>query len=182
MLELMAALAHGLQELVENLVEELLALHVAQSTTLIVGFQLIQILVFRPELSKVGIRREGIEIGEHGIALHMSWVVQVHVCGVGIHGAHFLPHFVCRVAQVDAVAQRFRHLLFTVGAGQTACRLVLGQHDVGLYQHLGIGAVEAAHQLARHLEHRLLVFSGRYGGSLEERDVGSLTDRIAEKS
>ena len=42
--------------------------------------------------------------------------------------------------------------------------------------------VEAVHQFARHFEHRLLVFASRYGRGLEQGDVGSLRDGIAEKA
>ena len=59
---------------------------------------------------------------------------------------------------------------------------VLRQEDVGLDEHLTIDVVETAYELARDLEHGLLVFAGRHGGSLEERDVGCLRHGIAEEA
>ena len=41
LLELCTTLTHGLQELVEHLIEELLALHIAQTTTTVVILQLV---------------------------------------------------------------------------------------------------------------------------------------------
>ena len=48
LLQLVTALAHRLQELVQYLVQELLALHVAQTATTVVVLQLVQVLVLRP--------------------------------------------------------------------------------------------------------------------------------------
>ena len=178
----MTALAHGLEELVEHLVEELLALHVAESSTTIVVLELVEVLVFRPVLCEVGIGGEGIEIGEHGIAFDVSGVADVEVCGVGIHGAYLLPYLVGGVGEIDAVAEALRHLLLAIGAGEAACGEVLGEHDLRLYEDGRIDLVEAAHELACDLEHGLLVFACGHGGSLEERDVGSLRDGIAEEA
>ena len=72
--KLMTTLTHGLQHIINNGVEELLALHVAQSTTTIVVFQFVEVLVFRPEVLEVIVTREGIEIGEDGVALDMARV------------------------------------------------------------------------------------------------------------
>ena len=102
--------------------------------------------------------------------------------GVGVHRAHLLPHLVGRVAQVDAVAKALAHLLLAVGAGQAARRGVFGQHYLGLHEHLAVGLVEPPDELARHLEHGLLVFAGGHGGGLEERYVGSLAHRVAEEA
>ena len=52
----------------------------------------------------------------------------------------------------------------------------------GLDEHLAIDVVEAAHELARHFEHGLLVFAGGHGGSLEQGDVGSLRHGVAEEA
>ena len=48
LLELCTTLAHGLQELVEHLIEKLLALHIAQTSTTVVILQLVEILILRP--------------------------------------------------------------------------------------------------------------------------------------
>ena len=178
----MTTLAHGLQELIEHLVQELLALHVAQTATLIVGLQFVQVLVLRPELGKVLIRGEGVKIGEHGVTLHMTRVIQVHMRRIGIHRAHLLPYLISRVGEVDAVAKALRHLLLAIRTGQTTGCQILGQHDIRLHEHGCIDLIEAAHQFTCHLQHRLLVLTHGHRGRLEQRDVGSLTDRIAEEA
>ena len=79
LLKLVAALAHRLQHVVDNGVEELLALHVAQSATAVVVLQLVKVLVVGPEIGEVGIGGEGVEISEHGVALHGAGVGDVEV-------------------------------------------------------------------------------------------------------
>ena len=178
----MTALAHRFQETVEHLQEELLALHVAQSATTVMILQLVEVLILRPEVGKVLIAGEGIEVGEHGIALDMSRVIEIDMLGVSVHGAHLLPYLVGGIGEVDAVAEALGHLLLTVGAGKTAGGEVLGQQDVGLHEHRCIGGIEAAHELTRHLQHRLLILSCRHGGRFEEGDVGSLRHGVAEEA
>ena len=112
----------------------------------------------------------------------MTRVADVQMSGVGIHRAHLLPHLVGRVAEVDAVAKRLRHLLLAISAGQAACGKVLGQHDFRLNENGGVGLVEAANEFARHLDHRLLVLAHRHGRRLEKCDVGSLRNGIAEEA
>ena len=60
LLPLVTTLAHGLKHVVDNVVQELLTLHVAQTATAVVVFQLVEVLIFGPELGKVGIGREGV--------------------------------------------------------------------------------------------------------------------------
>ena len=178
----MATLTHRLEELVEHLIKELLALHVAQSTTTIVILQLVKVLIVRPELREVLVAGERIKISKDSIALHVSRVVQVDMLRIGVHRAHLLPHLIGRVREVDAVAKRLRHLLLTVSTRQSAGRQVLGQHDVRLYEHLSVGLIEATYEFTRHLKHRLLILTYGNGGRFEKRDVGSLRNGIAEES
>ena len=181
-LKLTTTLTHGLKELVEHFVEEFLALHVAESAAPIVVFQLVEVLVFGPEVAEVVVGGESVEVGEYGVALDVARVVEIDVLGVGVHRAHLLPHFVGGVAEIDAVAERFRHFLLAVGAREATRREVFGQHDFRLHEHLAVGVVEAAHEFARHLDHWLLVFAHRHGGGLEERDVGGLRHGVAEEA
>ena len=60
LLELRTTSTHRLQELIEHLIEELLALHVAQTTTTVVILQLVEVLIIRPELLEVIIAGESI--------------------------------------------------------------------------------------------------------------------------
>ena len=119
LLELSTTLAHGLEELVEHLIEELLALHIAQTAATVVILQLVEVLVLWPEVGEVLVAGEGVEIGEDGVALHMAGIVEVDVLRIGVHRAHLLPDVIGRVREVDAVAERLRHLLLAVGAWQT---------------------------------------------------------------
>ena len=101
---------------------------------------------------------------------------------IGVHRANLLPNVIGRIREVDTVAKRLRHLLLTIGTRQTASRQVLGQQDIRLYQYRRIHLIETARQFACHLQHRLLILTGRNGRSLEQGDVGSLGNRVAEES
>ena len=102
--------------------------------------------------------------------------------GVGEHGAHLLPNGVGIVAKADTVSKALAHLLLAIGARQATRCLVLGKHDIGLHKHITIGAVEATHQLAGDFNHGLLVLTCGNDVGLKERDVGSLTHRVAEEA
>ena len=173
---------HRLKSLVENIVEELLACAVANTTTHIVLLQFIESLVFGPELGKVVGCAECLKVCEYGIALKIAGLVHTHTrCSVR-HLLHLLPYIGSRIAEVDTVAERLRHLLLAVGSGQTTCCSILRKHDFRLNKHLAVCLVEAANKLACHLNHRLLVFAGRHCSGLEQRDVGSLAYGIAEET
>ena len=144
--------------------------------------QLVQVLELWPVVGKVLIGAERFEIGEDSIALQMAGFVHTHAGFSVRHLLHLLPYLSSRVAQIDAVAQALAHLLLAVGAGQTACRSVLGEHDFGFYQNGSIGLVETAYQFACHLQHGLLVFTGWYCGGFEQGDISSLAHGITEEA
>ena len=81
----MTALAHRLQHVVDDGVQEFLTFHVAQTTTTIVVLQLIKVLIFGPEIGKIGISRERVKVCEHSVAFNRSRVRDVDVIGVGVH-------------------------------------------------------------------------------------------------
>ena len=182
LLVLGATLADRLEHLVEHVVEELLRCAVADTATHVVVLQLLECLVLGPELGEVVGRAERLKVCEHGVAFEVARLVHAHARCTVRHLLHLLPHLSSRVREVDAVAERLRHLLLAVGAGQATCRSVLGQHDLRLHEHLAVCLVEAAHELACHLNHRFLVFACRHGCSLEQSDVGSLAHRVAEEA
>ena len=101
----MTALAHRLQELVEDLVQELLTFHIPQTTTTVVVFQLVEVLVFWQELRKVLILRESVEIGEDSVTLYMTGVVEVDMLRVGIHRAYLLPNGISIIREINTVAE-----------------------------------------------------------------------------
>ena len=125
---------------------------------------------------------KGIKIGEDGIALQMTRVVDLQVLRVGVHRLDLSVDFIYRVAQVDAVTEALTHLCLAVGTGQTQTCSIVRQQNIRLHERLTINVVEAAHYLATLLEHGLLVIAGRHSGCLEHCDIGSLTDRISEKA
>ena len=154
-------------------VEELLYLHVAQATALVVCLYLVKVLVFRPVRCKVLGLAEGIEVGEHSVALDVAGVFNTQVGWVGVHRFHLFLYVLGCVRQVDAVAKAFRHFGFAIGSRQTAAHGVLRQQDVGLYQCIAIYVVETAHNFGGLLKHRLLVFTRRHCGGTEGGDVAA---------
>ena len=178
----MTALADGVEHLVDDLVEELLALHVAYATLGIGCFQLFKVLVFGPELGEIGVGREGVHVGEHGISLYMTGVADIEMGRVGVHTLNLLPYGSAVVGEIDAVAQALAHLLLAVSTRQTARYGIVWKQNVWLYQHGRIYLIEASCQLAAKLNHRALVFAGRYGSGLEGCYVSGLTNRIAEET
>ena len=56
------------------------------------GFQLIEAAVVGPVLGKVLGAAEGVEVGEHGVALNLSGILYTDVVGVGIHAHYTLAH------------------------------------------------------------------------------------------
>ena len=180
--ELVATLADGFQAVVQHLHQELLALHVAQSAPAVVVLHLVQVLIVGPEIGKVVVGSEGIQIGEHHVAFHVSGVFHLQVGRVGIGRLHLFLHLFLRVAQVDAVAQALAHLRIAVGSRQTQAHLIGGQHNLRLHKHWSINLIEAAHDFAALLQHRLLVLACRHSGGLAERDVGSLRNGIGEEA
>ena len=170
----MTTLADRLQHAIDDIIQEFLTLHIANSTMRVGSFQLVKVLEFRPEISKVLICRESIEISKHSISLYMSRVIEVDMRRIGVHTLYLCPHSIGVIAQIDAVTQALTHLLFAVSSRQTTCRCVLRQHDIRLYQHLTIHLIEAADKFACEFNHRLLVFACRDSGGLESCNIGGL--------
>ena len=182
LLVLCSALTDGFECLLQHFHEELLALHVAQAATGVVVFHLLKCGVVACDASHLFVGREGIEIGEDGVALEVSRVADLQVERVGVHGLDFLVDLVGRVAEVDAVAEAFAHLGLAVGAGQTQAGCVVGQQYVRLYEGLSVDVVEAANYLATLFEHGFLVVASRNSCCLEHGDVGCLADGIGEEA
>ena len=145
-------------------------------------FYFLQIGIVRPELSKIFITAECIQIGKHRIALQMARVGNLDMGRVGVHTLNLLPYGSAVVGEVDAVAQALAHLLLAVSTRQTARYGIVWKQNVWLYQHGRIYLIEASCQLAAKLNHRALVFTGRYGSGLEGCYVSGLTNRIAEET
>ena len=173
---------HRLKSLVEHIIEELLACAVANTTTHIVLLEFVEGLIFGPELGEIVGCTERFKICEYGVALKISGFIHAHTRRSVRHLLHLLPYVGSRIAEINTVAERLRHLLLAVSSGQTACRSILRQHDFGFYKHLAVCLVEAANKLACHLNHWFLVFAGRHCSGLEECNVGSLAYRIAEET
>ena len=182
LLVLRSALTDGFKCVVQYAHEQLFALHVAKSATSVVFLHLCKAVVVGTVGFHLLISTEGIEVCEDGVALQMSGVAYLQVCGVGVHGFYLTANLVSGVAQVNAVSEALAHLGFSVSSGQTKAGAVLGQQDVGLHKCVTINVVETAHNLAALLQHGFLVFSYRNGCSLECCDVGSLRDGVGEEA
>ena len=125
---------------------------------------------------------EGVQVGEDGVALDLARVLHPQVVGIGIHTHHLLLHFIGRVGEVDAVAQRFRHLGLAVRTGQTQAGRVVGQQNSRHDECFSIYGVEFMDDFARLFDHRFLILADRYGRGLESGDIRGLADRVGEES
>ena len=65
----------------------------------------IQICIVGAITLKVFRTAECIEVSKYAVAFQLTWVAYAQVVGVGKHALYFLFYFVCRVGQVDTVAQ-----------------------------------------------------------------------------
>ena len=126
--------------------------------------------------------REDIEIGEDRIALDLAGIFDADMVGVGVHRHDLLLHLRRRIGDVDTIAKGFRHLRLAVRAGKTHRRLLRGEQALRLDERLAVDLVELAHDLARLLQHRLLIFAHGDGRRLKCRDVRRLADRIGEEA
>ena len=91
LLVLVTACADRIKHLVQDAVEQLLTLHVTDTTGCVSRLQLVKVLELRPELRKVFVRRESIKVSEHGIALDMTRVGDIQMGRVGVHCLHLFP-------------------------------------------------------------------------------------------
>ena len=177
-----APLSDGFECFLQYCHEEFLALHVAESASCVVVFHFLECGVVGSQACHLFVGCEGVEVGEYGVPLEVSGVVDLEVRGVRVHGFHFSVDLVGRVAEVDAVAEAFAHLGFAVGARQSEAGSVVGQEYVGLNEGVAVDVVEAANYLAALFEHGFLVVASGYGGCLEHGDVGGLADGIGEEA
>ena len=182
LLPILPALADGSQLCLENVVQELLDLHIPQAAPLIVGLQLIQPAVFRQELREILRTAEGVQIDEDGVPLGVAGVLPAQVGGVGEHGHDLGADVLGTVGQIDAVAQGLAHLGLAVNARQAQTRLVLGQDDLGIHQGVAIDGVELVDDLLALLQHGQLILAHGDGGGPEGGDVRRLADGIAEEA
>ena len=177
-----AAAADRVERLVEDGDEELLDLHVAQTASAVVGLQFVERGVVRQMAGEVLRTAEGVEVGEDRVALDPARVLHAQVVRVGVHAHHLLAHLLGRIAQVDAVAERFGHLGLAVGAREPLAGGVRRKQDFGCDERRAVERVEFVDDFARLLDHRLLILARRHGRGLEGRDVRRLTDRVGEEA
>ena len=101
---------------------------------------------------------------------------------IGEHGLHTLADFVGSIGKVDAVAERFAHLRFSIGSGQAQAGAVLRKKNLRFHKGRTISIVEAADNFAGLLNHGLLVFAYGHGRGLECGYIGGLAYGICEES
>ena len=146
------------------------------------GFQLLQRRVVGQVFREVFGTAEGVEVGEYHVALHLARILHAQVVGIGVHAHDLLLDLIGAVRQVDAVAERLRHLGFAVGSRQPHADRVFGQQNLRFDQRGAVYRVEFVDDFARLLDHRLLILACGYGRGFESRDVRRLTDRVCEES
>ena len=162
------ALAHRVEEGVEDARQPLLHLHVSHRAGAVAHLQ---------RLHGGPIRVEVIEVGEDRVAFDRARDVGADAVRVGVHAVHLLLHRLGVVREQDGVAERLAHLALAVGAGQ---RVSLHQ-VVGDREDLAVEVVEAAGDLAGDLDVRLVVLADRHQVGARQQDVGGLEHRVAQQ-
>ena len=89
----------------KNLVQEFLHFDITQTSTLIVRFQFIQILIFRPEFFEIFILAECIQINEYRIAFYLSRIFHAQVVRICEHGHYFLLNNIFFIRKIDTVSK-----------------------------------------------------------------------------
>ena len=173
-LPLFAACAYGSKFLFEDGNEESLNLDITKTTTTVMSFQFIKVRIFGKIFLKMFGTAEGIEIGENGIAFNLTRILHAEVVRVGVHSHNVLTELLGCVGQIYAVSERLAHLCLTVGSRETQTGSVVREKDFRLNESFAIYTVEAACNLTRLFNHRLLVLTGRYCCSAERSNIGSL--------
>ena len=146
------------------------------------GLQLVERGVVGQVLGEVLLTAEGVEVGEDRVALDLARILHPQVVRVGVHAHDLLLDLVGSIRQVDAVTQRLGHLGLAVGSRQTHAGGVVGQQDLRFDEGRPVDRVELVHDLARLLDHRLLVLARRDRRGLEGRDVRGLADGVGEEA
>ena len=117
--EFLAAGTDGLQCFLHVGIREVFLFYTAQTATLVVSLQLVEIGVIRQIAFKVFGAAECVEVSKYGIAFHLTRILYTKVIRDRLHAAYFFLYFVSGVTQVDAVPQTFAHFRFTVRSRQT---------------------------------------------------------------
>ena len=146
------------------------------------GFQFIQILVFRQELREVLRSAERVQVSEYCISLQLARIFDADVSGVCKHTEYFfldIPRF---FRKVDAVAKGLAHLRFPICPRKPQARLVVRKQDLRLYKGFPINKIEFVHDLLCLLDHGHLILSHRHYRRLKRRDIRRLADRIGEEA
>ena len=160
--------------------QELLHLHITQSTASVMCFQLVQVSIFRQITSKMFCLAESIQVKNTQLPSSLPGSLTL-ICVGSVHALHFLQYLICRIRQIDTVAQRLTHLSLSIRTRQTQTNRIIRKKDFRFYQCFAIDMVETAYNLTCLFNHRFLVFSHRNSSSLECCNIGSLADRISKK-
>ena len=125
---------------------------------------------------------ESIQVSKHTVTFQFTRIAYFDMCRVSVHALHFLQYLICRIRQIDTVAQRLTHLSLSVRTRQTQTCRIIRKKDFRFYQCFAIDMVETAYNLTCLFNHRFLVFSHRNSSSLECCNIGSLADRIGKET
>ena len=179
--QLLTAGPDRLQRLLQDVIQEFLYFHIAQTAPLIVSLQLVQIGVVRQVAGEVFIGAESIQIEEHGVVLGIAGVGHLKMVGVGKHTHDLGADIIRCVGQIDAVAKRLAHLGLAVRTGKAEACLVVRQQSGGFHQYFAVQLVEAANDLAGLLQHGQLILANGDGVRHKGGDVRRLADGVGQK-
>ena len=126
-----------------------------------------------------GVVVEGVVVDEDRVALDGAGDVGADAVRVGVHPRDLLAHGRGVVGEQDRVADRLAHLRLAVGADEGRD---LGLDELGDGEDVAVQAVEAAGDLARHLDVAVVVLADRDDVALDAEDVGGLEHGVAEQA
>ena len=150
-----AAFADWVKGFLEHVDEELLAGSVTETSAAVMLLHLVEVLVVGQILGKVVVGAEGVEVGEHHVALGVAGILDSQVSRIGEHLAvDLLFDGLGGVGKINAVAERLAHLRLAVYAGQTALGFVFGDNRLGQNKGFAVEAVKLLDNLTCLLNHR----------------------------
>lgn len=128
------------------------------------------------------IRAESIEVLKNSIVFDVAGVADIDMVRVGKHAHDFLFDGFRVVGEIDAVAERFAHFVFAVGAGEAAADVFIREDRVRFDEGGAVDGIESADDFAVLLEDGLLVFPNGDIFGIEGGNVGGLADRVSQKT
>ena len=173
---------YGGQLCLKDFVQEFLDFYVAKSALFIMLFQLLKVVIFRPEFGKGLVCSKGFQINKDRISFYLSGILYAEMVGICEHRHNLFPDGFLRIREIDAVSQRFAHLRLSIRSRKAELGLFFRKKNLRLYQNISVNGIELPHNFPRLLQHRFLILTGRNYSSFEGGNVCRLADGVAEES